>query len=923
MTTETRPTATNASDAAGSASEMPPAYRAADFEARIYQRWVDADVFAPDGAGSTADWSKPPFTITQPPPNVTGALHIGHALTATVEDAMIRRARMQGHPTLFVPGVDHASIAAQFVLDKILAEEGESRDSLGRERYLERMWQFVTETRDVIAEQQRRLGISADWRRLRFTMDEGSARSVRVAFKQLYDDGLAYRGEQLVNWCPGDQTSLSDLEVIATPTTGTLWYVRYHFVDANGQPLKDETITVATTRPETILGDTAVAVHPDDDRYRAAVGRRVLIPFVDRVVPVIADEVVKQDFGTGAVKITPAHDPEDFATGKRHGLPLIDVMTDDGHINGTGGKYAGLTREEARTRIVAELESRGDLERAVPHEMILGRCQRSDDVVEPRLKTQWFINVKPMAERAMAAVREGRTTFVPDPFTKVFFDWMENIHDWNVSRQLWWGHRIPAFYCPDGHVTVSDAAEGPDTCGICGRPRNELRQEDDIFDTWFSSGLWPFSTLGWPEDTADYRRFYPTTVMETGYDIIFFWVARMMMLGEWLTGREPFRTVYLHGMVRDPYGGKMSKTKGNVVDPLSVIFETGADALRFALIHGSAPGADSRLGQSRLDGSRNFVNKLWNAARFVLNARPSDVDARAPLGFADVDQSLLGPAEHWILERCERTVATVEKAYADFDFGGATRLLYDAIWADYCDWYLELAKMGLGDSSAADRKRAVWTTLAWVLDRYLRLLHPVMPFVTEEIWSRLPHMAADPELLMVAPWPQPADAHVEPDERRADGVAQLIDLVSSMRGARAESGIAAADWLEARIWLPEGPARDSYPELAEALGRLARVRATLVSSRADLDQAQGSGLAVVASHGEARLLRSDADRGRERSRLEKELRAAEAQLAAAQARLANADFSVRAPKNVVDQARERQHELREHAEALRARLEEV
>ena len=547
--------------------DMPPAYKPADVEPRIYQLWLDADVFAPDGKGSRADMRRKPFVITQPPPNITGALHVGHALTATVEDAMIRRARMQGYPTLWVPGVDHASIAAQVVLDRMLAKEGESRASLGRERYLERMWAFINQTRAIMGDQHRRLGASLDWSRLRFTMDDGSARAVRVAFKRLYDDGLAYRAEQLINWCPGCRTSVSDLEVIATPTRGTLWSVRYHFVRDDGSIDPHDAITVATTRPETILGDTAVAVHPEDDRYTASVGRRVLIPFVNRVVPVIADDVVRRDFGTGAVKITPAHDADDFETGKRHGLAMIDVMTDDGRINDNGAAYAGLKLEEARKRILADLAEAGDLAGEQAHEMVIGRCERSNDIIEPRIKTQWFIKVKPMADKAMASVREGRTDFVPKRYRKTFFDWMENIHDWNVSRQLWWGHRIPAWYCPDGHVTVSDQLDGPSACAVCGRAGVELTHETDIFDTWFSSGLWPFSTLGWPEDTPDLRTYYPTSVMETGHEIIFFWVARMMMLGEWLTGLPPFHTVYLHGIVRDPFGQKMSKTKGNVVDP--------------------------------------------------------------------------------------------------------------------------------------------------------------------------------------------------------------------------------------------------------------------------------------------------------------------------------------------------------------------
>ncbi len=909
MATEARPT-----------TDMAPAYQPAEVEPRTYQRWLDADVFAPDGAGSRADWSLSPFVITQPPPNITGALHVGHALTATVEDLMIRRARMQGHPTLWMPGVDHAGIAAQVVLDRMIAKDGETRNSLGRDRYLERMWIFINETRTVMGDQHKRLGASADWSRLRFTMDEGSAKAVRVAFKRLYDDGLAYRGEQLINWCPGDLTSVSDLEVVATPTKGTLWSVRYHFVKADGTPDPDDTITVATTRPETILGDTAVAVHPDDARYAGAVGRQVLIPFVNRVVPVIADDVVKPEFGTGAVKITPAHDLDDFETGKRHGLPIVDVMTDDGHINDNGAPYAGLTLEEARQRILADLEAQGDLVAATPHDMILGRCERSGHVIEPRVKTQWFINVKPMAAKAMAAVNEGRTTFVQPRYRKVFFDWMENIHDWNVSRQLWWGHRIPAWYCPDGHITVSSEIDGPQSCDVCGRPAAELRQEEDIFDTWFSSGLWPFSTLGWPDDTPDLRTYYPTTVMETGYEILFFWVARMMMLGEWLTETQPFSFVYLHGIVRDPYGAKMSKTKGNVVDPLEVIDELGADALRFALLHGPEPSQDQKMSRPRLEDARNFANKLWNAARFVLNSRPAETDAKTPLGITDADS--LGPAEHWILERAAHTVEAVETAYDEFEFGRAARLLYDAIWSEYCDWYLELAKIGLTDETASPaRRRAIWSTLTWVLDRYLRLLHPIMPHLTEEIWGRTPHFANDPELLIVAPWPTHADGGAQADAHQAEGVADLIEVVTAIRAARAESGVEAADWLEALIWLPNGPAADAFEALESAIGRLARIKSKLVANRAELESAPGA-LSVIPPIGEVRLLRSDADRAREQARLDKDLRGIESQLAAAEARLSDHSFVTRAPANVVEHARERVSELREQADVLRARMRE-
>jgi valyl-tRNA synthetase len=905
------------------ATSMAPAYQPAEVERAVYQRWLDADVFGPDGAGSRADRSQPPYVITQPPPNVTGALHVGHALTSTIEDVIVRRQRMLGRPTLWLPGLDHASIAAQVVLDRILAGEGESRESLGRERYLERMRAFTDETRGVILGQERLLGLSLDWRRLRYTMDEGSAKAVRVAFKRLYDDGLAYRGERLVNWCPGDLTSVSDLEVIATPTAGTLWTVRYHFVGADGAPDPADTISVATTRPETILGDTAVAVHPDDERYRAAVGRQVLIPFVNRVVPIVADAAVERDFGTGAVKVTPAHDQTDFEIAHRHGLPLVDVMTDDGHINERGGPYTGLSRESAREQIVADLAAAGDLVGTKPHELILGRCQRSDDVIEPRLKTQWFIDVKPMAEKALAAVREGRTRIVPARFEKIFFHWLENIHDWDVSRQLWWGHRIPAWYCPDGHVTVSDALDGPTECDVCQRPAAELRQEEHIFDTWFSSGLWPFSTLGWPDDSADLRTYYPTTLMETGYDIIFFWVARMMMLGEWLTGRSPFSVVYLHGMVRDPEGAKMSKTKGNVVDPLGVISDVGADALRFALVNGTAPGADQRLGESRIEGARNFANKLWNAARFVLGARPADIPADAPLELPAAE--LLGPAEHWILQRCAATVEAVDHAYAEYGFGEATRLLYDAIWSEFCDWYLELAKVRLGDpadggADSAAARSATWSVLAWVLDCYLRLLQPVMPHLTEEIWQRLPRRAGDGDLLIVANWPRAAETSAVVDGDSAAGTAELIELVRAMRTARAEAGTEPAAWLAATLWLPAGSARTAYADLAAGLARLAHIRPTLAAEPAELDAASAGGaLVAIAGSLEARLQRSGADLEREQERLRRELARAQQLLEQAEARLADERFLSRAPANVVAAARDRAAELRALVERLAAR----
>jgi valyl-tRNA synthetase len=901
--------------------ELPKAYVPADFEAGIYDRWLAADVFAPDGKGSRPNPDLAPFVIIQPPPNITGALHLGHALTSTLEDAMVRHARMQGHPTLWLPGLDHASIAAQYVLDKLIAAEGETRESLGRERYLERMWQFINQTREVMLGQQRRIGASLDWSRLRFTMDEGSARAVRVSFKRLYDDGLAYRTEALINWCPGCLTSVSDLEVIPTEETGSLWTIRYHLVDeATGEPDPAAWIAVATTRPETILGDTAVAVHPDDERYAALVGRRVRIPFVERDVPVVADDVVDRAFGTGAVKITPAHDRDDYETGRRHDLPMITVLADDATINETGAGYAGLDRYEARRRIVADLEARGDLEGTKPHDMLIGRCQRSNDVIEPRLKTQWFIRTGPLAEAALRATRSGETTIVPARFEKVWEGWMTDIHDWNVSRQLWWGHRIPAWYCPDGHVTVSAEAGGPPACETCGRGAAELTQDPDIFDTWYSSGLWPFSTLGWPDQTEDLRRYYPGAVLETGYDIIFFWVARMMMLGIHLTDAVPFRKVYLHGLVKDPYGKRMSKTKGNVVDPLEAIDTAGADALRFALLNGTSPGNDQKFSSERLEDARNFANKLWNATRFVIGARPASIDAeRAALRESPADADL-GPAERWIRSRAAATVSATDRAFAEDNYGEAARLLYEAIWSELCDRGIELAKVRLADTSLPDAAReATWWTLVEALDTYLRLLHPVMPFVTEALWAALPHAPGDPELLVVAAWPQ-AGGRDEALEAQLD---EVNELVVAIRNARATAAIPAAAWLETHVAVPSS-ASETVRALAPAIERLTRARPLeLHLDRRELPRRTGA-IEVILPAGtyEATIVAAIGGAGAagDRARLEAELAEAERFLAAARARLANEAFTSKAPPAIVDGARARAAELTETVERLRTRL---
>ena len=902
--------------------ELARAYIPADFERAIYARWEAADAFAPDGAGSTADPEAEPFVIIQPPPNATGSLHLGHALTTAVEDLMVRHARMLGRPTLWLPGLDHAGIAVQAIIDSLIAAEGETRDTLGRERYLQRTREFVAASRDRILTQQRRLGGSLDWKRLRYTMDEVSSRAVREAFTRLYRDELAYRTEALINWCPGCRTSVSDLEVIPRPETGRLWTVRYHLVDERtGEPSPTEAITVATTRPETILGDTAVAVHPADDRYTALIGRRARIPFVERDVRIIADEVVDREFGTGAVKITPAHDHADYETGRRHGLPMITVLDDDARMNENAAGYVGHDRYEARDRIVADLEARGDLVAVRAHGMIIGRCQRSDDVIEPRLKTQWFVRTAPLAEPALAATRSGRTRIIPERFDKIWEHWMTNIRDWNVSRQLWWGHRIPAWYCPEGHVTVTADENGPSACETCARPATDLTQDPDVFDTWFSSGLWPFSTLGWPEDTADLRRFYPGSVLETGYDIIFFWVARMMMLGIHLKGEVPFRVVYLHGLVKDPAGAKMSKSKGNVVDPLDAIDETGADALRFALIHGTSPGNDQKFSQRKLESARNFANKLWNAARFALGARPSSIAPDAPREPAD--RAHLGPAERWLLSRATATTEAVDRALSDHQYGEVTRLLYDAIWSEYCDWGIELAKVRLGDQGLSiEEREATWWSLVEALDGYLRLLHPVMPFVTEAIWDALPHRATDPELLIVAGWPGVG----ERDHEAEGQIGAIVELVRGIRNARAEARIEPSVWLPLDVAVPQSLG-ETFEALRPGLERLARARPlTRHLTREALAAAVDGhdGLAVIAGDSEAVIRTTTPDAGTaqaERTRLEKELAEAEGHLAATRARLANESFTAKAPPAVVDGARAREAELADLVDRLRDRLD--
>ncbi len=787
MTSETQPPGPPAQ------AKEPP-YDPVRVEAKWYTIWEKAGYFR---AQDTSD--KPPFAIAIPPPNVTGSLHIGHALTVAIEDLLIRWKRMSGFNTLWMPGTDHAGIATQLVVERALkAEEKKSRHDLGRTEFLQRVWAWKAQYGSRITTQLRTLGCSLDWERERFTMDEGLSRSVREVFVQLHEQGRIYRAKKLINWCPNCRTALSDLEVEHEERQGTLWHIAYPVEGS------DQKLVVATTRPETMLGDTAVAVHPDDERYGALHGRRVALPLTGRTIPIITDAIlVDMAFGSGAVKVTPAHDFNDYETGLRHKLEMISVLDEAGKVNAAGGSFAGLDRFEARKRVLEQLKEQGFLVKEEPHRLSVGTCQRCQTVVEPQLSFQWFVAIKPLADRAVEAVRKGETVFVPEAWTQTFYSWMENIHDWCVSRQLWWGHQIPAWYCADGHVTVARTA--PATCSTCGK--GELRQDDDVLDTWFSSGLWPFSTLGWPEQTAALQTFYPNSVMETGHDIIFFWVARMMMFGLHFMGKVPFKTVYLHAMVRDEQGDKMSKVKGNVVDPLDVINGApltqlpkalakqyadtkeypngmpayGADALRFTLISMTAQGRDIKLALKRVEGYRAFANKVWMASRFALRNLEGYEPGGKPLASRP-----LSLADRWILARLERVTQGTVAALEAYKFNEAASALYQFIWHEFCDWYIELSKASLGGADA-ERRSAAQAVLVHVLDQALKLLHPIMPFLTEEIWQQLPKPANAPASIMIAAFPSPlgtfrddaAEAELEP----------VMAAIEGVRNIRGEVGI--------------------------------------------------------------------------------------------------------------------------------------
>ncbi len=896
-----------------SASAMPRAYDAASVEQRIYQTWWDAGYFVP-----RIDPDRQPFCVVMPPPNVTGELHLGHALTASLQDSLARWHRMRGDPTLWLPGKDHAGIATQWVVERNLAAEGTTRHDLGREKFEERVWEWVRLYGNTIDEQHRRLGASCDWSRLRFTLDPGPVHAVRTTFVNLFNKGLIYRHERIINWCPRCATALSDLEVDYEEQDGKLYRIHYPSVDnpADG-------VTVATTRPESMLGDTGVAVHPDDERYRDKIGGMVTLPIVGRQIPVVGDTAIEMEFGTGALKVTPGHDIVDFEIGERHNLPIVTVIGFDGCMNGeAGAKYAGMERFAARAAVVEELEAIGALEGVEDYHHSVGHCQRCNEVVEPLISLQWFLNVgkhdQPgtIAGNAYTAVVDRDIEIVPDRFSRVYLNWLENIRDWCISRQLWWGHRIPVWYCATcgGHSAHID---DPSACPKCGSA--DIEQESDVLDTWFSSGLWPHSTLGWPDaDAADLDYFYPNSVLETGYDILFFWVARMIMLGIENTGDVPFRSVYLHGMVLDAEGQKMSKTRGNTLDPLDLLEQYGTDALRFALTTGTAPGNNLRLGDEKLESARNFANKIWNAARYVISV----VETRAAVGHGELgDWYQLSDPKHredrWIISRLDDLTVTVNQGLAAFELGEAQQKIYDFAWNDFCDWYIEMAKVRLRVAGTDDATAAA-TTLVHVLERLLRLLHPFMPFVTEEIWQNLTERVAVPDgglaaSIMVCPYPEVGTPRAAPDAE-AD-VEIVMQTVRAVRNMRAQLRIPAGQKLEATI--ETNGMRAVVEEAKEVICALARVEPLRVLSAGDADTT--SGVSLVVNPLVVRLPLQGVDLQAESDRLHRELESKRQDETRKEQLLANPNFVSKARAEVVENERQRLRSLTEE----RQRIEDI
>jgi len=874
--------------------EMPKTYDFESTESRLYHWWEENGWFKPEAAGEDAA----PFVISIPPPNVTGALHQGHAMFVTVEDLMIRHARMKGYAALWVPGSDHAGIATQLQVERLLESVGTSRAAVGREEFLRRTWEWKEKYGGRIVEQLRRLGASCDWDRERFTLDEGLSRAVREAFVRWYEQGLIYRGTRMINWSPNLQTAVSDLEVERVEQQGTLYYFKYPIQGT------DEYLPVATTRPETILGDTAVAVHPEDERYQPYIGRTALVPMLNRPIPIIADEYVDREFGTGALKVTPGHDPNDYTIGIKHELEIISILNKDMTLNEHAGPYAGLNRFEARDRLWADMGHAGLVLKEEPYTHIVPVAQRGGELIEPMLSTQWFVDMSAPAKLALDAVNSGRIQIVPERFVKVWNHWLENIEPWCISRQLWWGHRIPAWYCADcGAITVS--REDPTHCSQCGSP--DIEQDPDVLDTWFSSGLWPFSTLGWPEQTPDLQRYYPTTIMETGYDILFFWVARMVMMGLSFTGEVPFHTVYLHGLVRDGDGKKMSKSYGNVLDPIEVMDMYGTDALRFTLVTGSTPGNDMNLSVERIASNRNFANKIWNAARFLVSnlsdANPTGEPPRTGLSLPD----------RWILSRLHRLIASVDRLFESYQYGEAGRQIYDFLWGEYADWYIEISKLALYGQDAEAKDRTL-QTLTYLLDQSLRLLHPYIPYVTEEIWQHIPH---EGEALIIARWPEHDPSRLDDEAEYQMGL--LMDLIRGIRNARAEYSVEPGKRIPALI--STGAVLPGLVHQRDMFGRLAGIDLDQLIIQTELD-APPEKAAVVAVGGLTAYLPLAGliDLDAEIARITRELEATRGFIERAERQLSNEAFVANAPAAVVQKERDKLADLTAKSRALEERL---
>ncbi len=900
------------------ATQLPKAYDFNATEQRIYAWWEENGYFKPRSDPQQPDFDPnvEPFVISIPPPNVTGELHLGHAMFVAMEDLMIRYHRMKGYSALWVPGSDHAGIATQLQVEKALAKEGLTREGVGRDEFLRRTWEWKSKYGASITHQVRRLGASCDWDRERFTLDEGLSRAVREAFVRLYQKGLIYRGPRLINWSPGLKTAVSDLEVEYSEEAGTLYYFKYMLADS------DDYLPVATTRPETILGDTAVAVHPEDDRYRAYIGREVIVPILGRRIPVVGDEVVEREFGAGALKVTPGHDPTDFQIGERHHLPVISMLDESAHVNDNGGPYAGLDRYEARTRLWEDMRQAGLVIKEEPYTLNVPRSQRGGEVIEPMVSTQWFVRMQPLAEPALQAVRDGRIKIIPERFSKVYYNWLENIQDWCISRQLWWGHRIPVWHCADcSQMTV--ARQDPTACASCGSAN--LHQDPDVLDTWFSSSLWPFSTLGWPENTPDLQYFYPTSIMETGYDILFFWVARMIMMGLEFTGQPPFHTVYLHGLIRDDHGRKMSKSYGNVIDPLATMDELGTDALRFTLLVGSTPGNDMSLSVSKVAANRNFANKLWNAGRFVIHAI-DELEAR-PGGVSEGGdrQEVYSLADSWIWSRLQSLGRDVERLFGAYQYGEAGRQIYDFLWSDFADWYLEIAKLQLAAGGEQAANTAAY--LARILDTTLRLLHPFTPFVTEELWGHLRRALLDsplkaeaeswPEALIIARWPE-----ARPEEGWETAKVAEFELIQEMvraiRNLRAEKNVKPGRRIPA-IFVSKTHAEMLHQQGAVLAG-LAGLEAGSVAALKEIDAKPDGHIALVVGPVEIFLpLAGLVDVEEERARLQKDLADTQAQIERLGA-LLGSSFAEKAPPPVVQKEREKLSAYQDTAAKLQAQI---